>query len=145
MADIYDPNIVDPELWDEAEWQGMGFLSDPSGEAPPGLGPVFRNEQAAKRIFGGWLHRFGDRDELDQIRVVIAEGDIAGQPAGYTVLVGVNPAGVLDGLRAERGNDLPRYVAAGTRCFREATADSTNLARFKAEMERAGSFRMKPP
>ena len=78
----------EPELWEKADWRGMVFqLPD---DRPPALGLGFVNEDAARQIFRQWLEWVGPRDEREELRVSIIEGDIPGQGPGYSVHVGLD-------------------------------------------------------
>jgi hypothetical protein len=80
---------IDPALWDKANWHSTVFALARDGQ-PPYLGFGFANEDAARQIFRDWLEQFGPRDEFEELRVSIIEGDIPGQEPGYTVRVGLD-------------------------------------------------------
>ena len=91
MGDIYFQSLIDVELWDSAGWKGTAFLHDPSGTEPPGLGFLFDDINAGKRIFSGWRDRVGRVDEYEEIRVSIIRGEILGLPPGYSLHVSSDP------------------------------------------------------
>jgi hypothetical protein len=91
MGDIYFQSLIDVALWDSAGWKGTAFLHDPRGVEPPGLGFLFDDISAGRRIFSGWQERVGRVDEYEEIRVSIIQGEILGLPSGYSVHVSSDP------------------------------------------------------
>jgi hypothetical protein len=84
--------LIDVGLWDEAGWFGVAFLG-PGGARPlPRVGLLFRHAAPAVRIFTDLARRIGPRDVHEQIRLAFVEGDIPGQRAGYTAVVGCSAA-----------------------------------------------------
>jgi hypothetical protein len=97
---MYVSMPIDPQLWDEAKWRGTFVLIYEKG--PPALGLGFLNESAARKIFEQWHRRYGASDTFEELRVSIVEGDVKGEPPGYTVHVG-----------ADIENTIRRYREAG--------------------------------
>lgn len=97
---MYVTGPIDVDLWNEAKWRGT-LIMQYEGQ-PPILGLAFLNENAARKIFEGWHKRYGDRDIFEELRVSIIEGEIKGEPPGYTVHVSV-----------DWGNTIKRYKNAG--------------------------------
>jgi hypothetical protein len=104
MGDIYFQSLIDVELWDSARWKGIAFLHDPSDIEPPGLGFLFEDIDAGKRIFSGWRERVGTVDEYEEIRVSIIRGEILGLAEGYSVHVSSDP---LHSVRRSEDKGLP--------------------------------------
>ena len=104
MGDLYFQSPIDIELWDSARWKGIAFLHDPSGIEPPGLGFLFENIDAGRRIFSGWRERVGTVDEYEEIRVSIIRGEILGLASGYSVHVSSDP---LHSVRRFEDKGLP--------------------------------------
>jgi hypothetical protein len=84
----------EPELWEKADWRAMVF--ELPVDRPPALGLGFVNEDAARKIFRQWLEWVGPRDEREELRVSIIEGDIPGQRLGYSVHVGLDAQALLE-------------------------------------------------
>jgi hypothetical protein len=79
---------IRPALWDVAGWMAVGvFLYR---DRPPTLGLGFENGIAAREIFTDWHNRYGSRDENEEIRISIIEGDLPGEDPGYFIHVGMN-------------------------------------------------------
>ncbi|MBW7995241.1 MAG: TIR domain-containing protein [Candidatus Glassbacteria bacterium] len=77
---------IDIELWDAAKWSSTFFAAVPGN--PPVLGLGYKNEAFGRKIFQGWRERFGENDELEELRIAIIEGDIEGEETGYSVHIG---------------------------------------------------------
>jgi hypothetical protein len=97
---MYVTGPIDIELWNEAKWLATFFMFSPG--LPPILGLGFLNKEPARKIFEKWHQRYGVRDEFEELRVSIVEGDIKGEDPGYTVHIG-----------ADTDNTLKRYREAG--------------------------------
>jgi hypothetical protein len=83
---------TDP-LWQEARWSATTFRWHPASEAPPIMGLVFDNATAGKALFRQIAEQMEHRDEFEEIRVSIIEGDVPGQERrpGYTVHIYPDP------------------------------------------------------
>jgi hypothetical protein len=120
---------VDPDLWNKANWRSTVFML--AQNTPPILGLGFANEAAARQIFRDWMERYGSRDEFEELRVSIVEGDIPGRGPGYSVHVGSDVENVFRrykqlGLMTD--GDL---LVASSRINRMNAPNSPNLASFK--------------
>ncbi len=81
-------SIIDIEAWDQAKWRGVGIIIPPY--RPPLMALLFENEHAARKIFSGWLKRFGEEDKEEKIRVSILTGVNRQHPSSYKVVIGAN-------------------------------------------------------
>jgi hypothetical protein len=88
---VVNLSVIDPRLWDKAEWKGAAFLHHPTGEEPSILALAFKDIEAAGQIFSEWSRQLGKRDEKDTLRVTIVRGFLKSNPAAYRVVVGSNP------------------------------------------------------
>lgn len=84
---LFITSVIDIDLWNEARWKGMAFVSDPSLESPPIIGFVFENSQKGAEIFDGLRARFGAIDADDEIRISFIEAISTTQPLAYKVQV----------------------------------------------------------
>jgi hypothetical protein len=91
MADVFFQSFIDVDLWNAAGWKGTALLHDPTGVEAPGLGFMFEDISAGRRIFSGWRERVGKVDEYEELRISIIRGEILGLPSGYSVHVSSNP------------------------------------------------------
>jgi hypothetical protein len=136
-------NPIDIPLWERAEWRATAFRGWEN--SPPALGIAFLNPKPAEEIFKQWLQRYGSRDEFEELRISIIEGDIVGEDPGYTVHIAI-----------ELENVIKRYEKAGlklgdasfftaTRMNRMTPAsDSPYLAQFKESYTKHGEYLLVP-
>ena len=85
---LFVSSMIDIETWDKAIWRGAGFMFCPT--TPPVLLLLFRNEKYAVKIFKDWIADIGRKDEKENIRVALVEGDVPGEAAGYYVVISNN-------------------------------------------------------
>jgi hypothetical protein len=141
---MYVTGPIEVELWNEAKWLATFFMLSPG--LPPILGLGFLNKEPARKIFEKWHLRYGRRDEFEELRVSIVEGDIKGEDPGYTVHIGVDP-----------DNTLKRYREAGLKTTNDSlmmmvsrlnrmhpSAESKNLQNFKREFRRSKTYLLIP-
>lgn len=134
---------IDVGLWSKAGWSGVLFVT--GGGEPPVFGFLFRDTASALGIFEGWVKRFGETDAYNEMRITIVEGDIKGEPPGYSVLVSVNPLNIYQ--RADdQGINIPKdRVMVISRLHRMSPAPgSRNLEGFKEEFRKFGCCRLVP-
>lgn len=85
---LFVTSMIDLDAWDNAVWRGAGFVL---GYMPlPALLLPFINEKFAIQIFKDWITIVGKDDVKEDIRIALVEGDVAGEPPGYYVVVGNN-------------------------------------------------------
>lgn len=65
---------------------------------------AFEHEQPAVNIFQQWHAEFGTEDTDERVRVAIIEGEILGQPEGYTIHVTTNPAYLVTQIERSLGH-----------------------------------------
>lgn len=81
-SDLVVSSIINQQLWDAAEWQGM-LYGYAASDQPPFLGLMFASEEKGRAIFQEWRRRFGERDTSDEIRVIIVKGIDRDNPFHY--------------------------------------------------------------
>ncbi len=142
-ADPYIASLVAVNLWDEAEWLGLGFAIWPG--RPPFLGLLFGNGDVGKKIFSQWRRLFGEEDAYEILRISIVEGDIPGEDAGYSVVVGSNPKNLIQ-LEQNKGRAIdPRLFLTVSRIHRmNPDPASRYLALFKEAYRNHGSYFLVP-
>jgi hypothetical protein len=145
MGDILFQSLIDVDAWDSAGWQGSAFLHDPSGVQPPGIGFLFENMDAGRRIFSGWLERVGRVDEYDEIRISIIRGEILGLPAGYSVHVSSNPLHSVRRAR-DKGVTIDVQTAVIVSRVKRMTPNpgSPHLARFEGDFAKHNRYVLLP-
>ena len=85
---LFITSMIDIETWDKAVWRGAGFMFYHT--TPPVLLLLFKNEKYAVKIFKDWIADIGRKDEKENIRVALVEGDVPGETAGYYVVISNN-------------------------------------------------------
>ncbi|MFW9879784.1 MAG: hypothetical protein ACFFG0_42460, partial [Candidatus Thorarchaeota archaeon] len=80
-------SIIDGRQWDEAKWNGFGFFLDHNGL---NIFIGFANGNAGKKIFQGWINRFGNVDENENIKITIIKGVDRFNPHWYRVHIGAD-------------------------------------------------------
>jgi len=104
-SSMFLTGFIDVEVWERAQWRGVMFLGR-GPERPPVLGLYFENAEAGESIFRNWKKYFGDKDERDELRISIIEGDLPGQLAGYSVTIGTTLESALERAKLQ-GSRLP--------------------------------------
>lgn len=79
-------SIIDKIPWEEAGWRAVGSVK--YAKIPFAIFLAFDNEAAAKKIFAGWVERFGREDKNEQIRVALIKGINREHPHWYRVHIG---------------------------------------------------------
>ena len=114
---LFLTSMIDLESWDNAVWRGAGFMIGYLDS--PVLLLLYKNEEYASKIFNGWISSVGVDDKNDEIRIALVEGDVAGEPPGYYIVIGTNidavvkraeKLGVADGELAIM--NISRYIRA---------------------------------
>lgn len=135
-------------LWPEARWSATTYAFHPTGEAPPVMGLVFENTEAAEDIFMAAKERMNNHDRANEIRVSIIEGDIPGQEQrpGYSVHICPDPESLAaqataDGVVLDQtivpflGQWNRHYPIPGT---------PQMLPKFKREFQKHGEYMLAP-
>lgn len=140
----YVMSPIDIDLWNKASWVGTVFLL--SETAPPILGIAFSHHGPAEKIFEGWRRRYGKRDEFEELRISIIEGEIPGREPGYTVHIGVDLDNSIRRYR-EAGLSIEddSYFALISRVHRmNPQPDSPWLSIFKTAYKKHGEYFLVP-
>ena len=95
---MFVSSIIDLELWNEAKWSGMAFVSDPSLRDPPIACFMFANEEAGEKIFSSLKKDFGHTDSKEEIRLSFIESISKKEPRDYKVHFGSSRDALVDKL-----------------------------------------------
>jgi hypothetical protein len=123
-------SAIDVHAWDQAKWQGCGYLQRRYSE-PPCMAFLFENAHAARKIFERWRLRFGEDDENEQIAISIIRNLPDTNPHHYCVQIASN--------HPQSSN--PVIIAKSM--VMEPT-NSENLDRFLTDYHRFGSYYLLP-
>lgn len=118
----------DMSLWNDAGWQGCGFVHNQSGTMPPCFGLAFENSGRGKAITSEW--RPTKDEDKQHIRIYIVKGIDADNPAHYRVCI----APVLPYEITE----TQRFVTTICRKHTMTPSTDVNLARFEEQYNRFG-------
>ena len=136
-SEIGISSVIRAQLWDEAEWGGVGSLVTVGDKLPPVLFLLFRNLKAARSIFRAWEGEFGDEDTSDRIHVGIVRGVSKSDPHIYRVVIGANMAADLQVSRA-------KYAVSMYRMKEMRPASHAKLDRFLASYAKVGRYLIAP-
>jgi SEFIR domain len=135
---------VDTDLWNQANWRATVFGLPQNGIDLPTLGLGFANETAARQIFQDWRERYGPRDEFEELRVSIIEGEIPGLGPGYAVHVGANVENVFKRYKQLGFVTDGDLIVVSSRINRMAAPNSPKLTAFKNAYRAAKTYFLAP-
>ena len=129
-------SVINVPLWERAKWSGAAYLAF-AAKAPPIVALLFRNREAAEKIFEKWRKRFGSADEDEAIYLAVIKGSSSANPAHYIMLITSEPS------EESRQTANKPNVLVGRHL--EITPDTTNsLDLFLKEYQRAGAYGLAP-
>lgn len=132
--DVKVHSIIDVHLWDRAGWMGAAYgVVDP--KAPPFLALMFKNREAAAKIFERWRERFGAMDKEEEIHIGIIRRFSAEHPTHYGMVVTSKIPG---------NPEASRIAMVASRSLTMEPSDDVNLTGFLDLYEKAGSYLLMP-
>lgn len=127
-------SVIDVHLWNSAGWTGAGYgVFDPN--LPPFMALMFRDREAATRIFERWRERFGQEDKDEEIYIGIVRSFSPEHPTHYGM--------VITSKYPERGGDS-RLSMMASRSLTMEPSDEVNLKGFLKLYEKAGAYLLMP-
>ena len=128
-------SVINLALWDRAKWYGVGVAL--LGGTPV-LGMIFKNEDAGRKIFGGWQKRVDSRDVDELLRITIITGVDRHNPCAYRVAISTE----IDAMKSKltpgsQFMNIARYLTA-------VPADMRNLELFREAYARTGRYVFAP-
>lgn len=138
---IFFNSMIDIELWDEAEWKGVAYITDMSLKNPPTLGFLFNNFDKGSKIFAGLKGKFGEVDLKDEIRISFIEELSESAPKDYRVHFGSDWDVVANNIK-EQGLSADKALIMSTSRIHEMNPESVsfNLAMFKQAYAYFGKY-----
>lgn len=134
--DITVKSIIDTHAWDQALWRGVGY-GGYGPHYPPFMMLLFKNRNAAIKIFQRWRERFGDRDTNSQIHVAIVRKLPNSNPHHYCVLISAKPPSNYDA-------SLGKFFLIAARINRMEPDTDLNLQRFLDDYKHYRCFFLVP-
>jgi len=129
---MFFSSIIDLDLWNEAKWKAMVFMSDPSLQDAPIVGFVFENNKVGNDIFSSLKKRFGDVDCKEEIRLSFIGGISKSNPQDYKVHIGTDRSVILDKIKdAGLKSDESLFVSLTRIHEMNPPKESKNLEVFK--------------
>jgi hypothetical protein len=133
--DVQTRSVIDYNLWNTAGWKGT-LYANYGPQTPPVVGLLFTDRVAARSIFERWRERFGNNDPNDDIYLSIIRDVSDANPTHYNVLI----TSKLDSSEAS----TPKTAMVLSRFNRMQPDADTNLRRFLADYEQAGTYLLMP-
>lgn len=134
--EIETHSIIDVHLWDRALWSGTAF-ADYGSTVPPVIALVFKNEDAAKKIFTRWRERLGQYDQKNEIYLAIIRGVSEDHPAHYRLLITSN-------ISSEGSVSSKQKLIVASRMQTMHADSDTNLRNFLFAYDRSNSYLLVP-
>lgn len=132
--DIKVHSVIDTHLWDRAGWIGAAYgVMNP--RAPPFMALMFRDRDAATKIFQRWRERFGSADKEEQIHIGIVRQFSAEHPTHY---------GMVVTSKAPKDHSDSPVVLLTSRSMTMEPTDEINLTGFLSRYKKAGSYLLIP-
>ena len=129
-------SVLNLPLWDAARWKGLAY---PFARGPgdiPGMYFLFEDIDAGRKIFRGWLRRFGAVDRDDTIGLTLVTGVDSAHPDWYQMVVGYRDADVL--------KSGATFLGFSSRIQEMNPSDGRNLGQFLERYRRLGRYRIAP-
>ncbi|MDO8768669.1 MAG: hypothetical protein Q7K57_08195 [Burkholderiaceae bacterium] len=132
--DVKVHSVIDVHLWDRACWTGTAYgVVNP--KAPPFMALMFKNRDAAAKIFERWHERFGTADNEEEIHIGIVREFSAEHPTHYGLVITSNvPSDSRD----------TRVAMLASRSLTMEPPDDVNLTRFLDRYKKAGAYLLMP-
>jgi hypothetical protein len=127
--------IINPRLWDAAEWKGMMYGVTMLGQ-PPFLGLMFANAPKGEAVFKEWLARFSRDDSQDEIYISVIKGIDRQNPFYYRGHITQD----FDTLSAKSG----KVVVNTSRMNTMTVGNHRNLEMFCEHVSACGAYFLVP-
>ena len=129
-------SVLNLPLWDAARWKGLAFPFARGAEDVPGMYFLFEDIDAGRKIFRGWLRKFGAMDRDDTIGLTVVTGVDSAHPDWYQLVVGYRDADVL--------KSGARFLGFSSRIQEMNPPNGRNLGQFLERYQRLGRYRIAP-
>ena len=132
--DVKVHSVIDVHLWSRATWTGAAY-GQTQPNAPPFMALMFKNLDAATKIFERWRERFGSVDVEEKIHIGIVRSFSTEHPAHYGMVITSEPP-----------KDSPdsRFAMMASRSLTMEPTDNVNLNNFLGLYKKAGAYLLMP-
>ena len=129
-------SVLNLPVWDAARWKGLAYTFARGPDDVPEIHFLFEDIEAGRKIFRGWLRRFGSVDRDDTIGLTLVTGVDRDHPDWYRLAVGYRDADVL--------KSGARFLGFSARIQEMNPGDGRNLGQFLERYRRLGCYRIAP-
>ena len=129
-------SVLNLPLWDAARWRGLAYTFARTPADVPEIRFLFEDIEAGRKIFRGWLRRFGAVDHDDTIGLTLVTGVDRDHPDWYQLVVSYRDAYAL--------KSDARLLGFPMRTQEMAPRDGRNLEQFLERRRRLGRYRIAP-
>lgn len=129
-------SVLNIPLWDMARWKGMGYTFPRWKDDIPEMRFLFENIDAGRKIFRGWIKKFGAADPDDTIGITLVTGIDRAHPDWYRVVVGYRDADIL--------KSRARFLGFTFRIQEMNPENGRNLEQFLRRYSQLGRYRIAP-
>jgi hypothetical protein len=132
--DVKVHSVIDVHLWNRAEWTGAAYgVAHPN--APPFMALMFKNRDAAVKVFERWRERFGSADVEEAIHIGIVRHFSTEHPAHYGMVITSEPP---------KDSRDSRVAMMASRSLLMEPTDDINLRNFLDLYKKAGVYLLMP-
>ena len=129
-------SVVNIPLWDKARWSGMAYLFARRASDVPCVLFSFKDIDSGRKIFLGWLQKFGAEDPDDTIDITLITGVNRIHRHWYRVVVGHR--------LGDAAKSSGRLFGSSLRIHEMTPQNGTNLSQFIERYRRLGRYRIGP-
>lgn len=134
--DVVVLSVLNLPLWDDARWRGLAYTFPRRPGDIPEVHFSFENIEAGRKIFQGWLKKFGPVDLDNSIRLTLVLGVDRNHPNSYRLVVG--------NCDADVPHSDARILGFSLRSQEMSPTNGRNLDQFLARYRQLGRYRIAP-
>lgn len=123
-------SLIKPNLWDAAQWHGLGFIIFP--DHPPLIMLAFKSSQGAIELFNNLYKEIGKIDNAERLRISVVRGISKSEPFHYRIQIGENPQSYGDA----------KQLTMISRIHEMNPINDQNWSRFEQAFNEYGEYRL---
>lgn len=128
-------SVIDIHAWDQAKWKGALYVTAP--DRPPCLALMFKDKDAARKIFERWQDRFSNEDKEEEIYLSLVR-DLPNQNKHHYYVL------ITSKLPEPDKNELRKMLIITNRFNLMEPTNSVNIERFLTAYHHFGAFFLLP-